>query len=1730
MFMNTNIYAGLYALYTGPAGLNIKNKTGGNSALNNKYMKYISLVILALSFSIASFATVGPITGTMSACVGGTSSLSDTTAGGTWTSSDPGIASVDAPSGVVTGITAGTVTITYTAGTYVTTTFIVNPLPLTFPLTAGVYCSGGTGVHIILGGSESGFIYQLYNGATPVGAVVIGTGSSIDFGLYTTAGSYTVTSINPSAMCASTSGPAILSINPLPNAYSVTGGGSYCPGGVGVPVGLNNSNIGINYQLYNGAVPVGTPVAGTGLSISFGNQTAAGTYTVVATNATTGCTNNMTGSATATLLAGPAPITGSPSMCIGVATAFSDGTPGGTWSCSNPVIATINPSTGLATGISAGTAVIYYTIGTGCSSSLTITVNTMPGPIGGPSSVCVGLTITETESIMGGVWGSSNPAVASISMGVITGVSIGTANIIYSLGTGCSVSRTITVNATPVISGSSTVCVGATTTLSSTGGGTWSSAAPAIATIGSVSGVVTGVSAGTTDITYILPTGCSGYFTVTVNPSPALFSVTGGGDYCAGGTGKHVGLSGSQTGVNYQLYLGIIPVGSPIAGTGSALDFGLFTAAGTYTVKGTFATTGCAVAMTGSVTIVINPLPVISGPTSVCSGNIITWTGSPSGGSWISNVPAVATIGPITGMITGVSVGTTIITYTLPTGCYTTSTVTVTPGPTAISGATNVCQGYTTTLSDGVPGGTWTSSNTAVATIGSISGVVTGITSGTTTIYYSLGTGCTTYAVVTVLSSPAAITGVPNVCIGATTNLGDATPGGTWSSSNIAVATVSGGGVVTGISAGTVLISYTAGTGCFASAAVTVNPLPALHNAGGGGSYCSGGPGIDIYLDGSDGGVFYQLYNGGSPEGSPVPGFGGPLDFGFYTAAGIYTVVGTNSMGCHITMSGSATISISPLPTAYLVTGGGGYCSGGTGVHIGTSGSSIGVNYQLFRGVSPVGAPLSGTGSPLDFGLQTSVGTYTVVATDGSTGCTGNMTGSATVSIYALPTVYTVTGGGAYCSGGTGSHIYLSGSQTGVTYKLYRGVTPVGAPVYGTGVSIDMGAQTVAGIYTVVASNPSTSCTNNMAGSLAVSINPLPTIHTVTGGGTFCYGGAGIPVGLDGSNTGISYQLFNGITAVGGPITGTGSPLDFGLQTLAGTYTVTATNTSTGCAGDMLYSATITVTTAYMPVVTISASPGDTVCPGTRVTFTATPTYGGSSPTYTWFLNGVAVSPADTFSYFPSNGDVIYCVMNSNYPCRLATTVTSNVITMAVNIMPAITGPTSVCIGSTITLADATLGGTWTSSNPPIAIVATVGGSTGVVSGISTGMATMTYMLGTGCYATVVVTVNPVPTVLASPTAGCSMNTTLTASGAATYLWTPSAGLSCSTCAVTIANPAATTNYMVTGTNILGCSQTATVLVNGNRVAGHIAYSGTPSDTLKVWLIHFNPSDSSIYALDSTLTCMDGGIAYYEFDGEVTGDYMVKAKLLGTIPGTSGYVPTYSLSTPHWDMAASVAHTSGTDTLHIDMVYGTVPPGPGFIGGLVSTGAGKGTAGDVPAVGMLIFLKDAGTGNVVTFTYTDATGAYAFKNLAHGNYIVYPEDYAYYTVPSASVSLIGTADSANTVNFKQHTSSKTITPILPNSIASLTTANDGMLVYPNPTTGVLNIQWGTQATGMADVWISDVTGRSVYKTTIDLDAMKTIYKTTPRSPIDLGGLKDGIYFISIKAGLVNYNSKFMIAQ
>jgi Secretion system C-terminal sorting domain/Bacterial Ig-like domain (group 2) len=1462
-------------------------------------------------------------------------------------------------------------------------------------------------------------------------------------------------------------------------------------------------------------------------------------------------------------------ITGSPSVCNGSVSSLSGSPAGGIWSSSLPTVATIDP-TGNVTALNPGQTIISYTNGT--TATLTLTVNAAPAPILGSTSLCAGNSTTLTNTTSGGIWGSSSPGIVTVgsSSGVATGLTAGVTTIYYTLSSGCSVSKPFTVNLTPsAISGASRVCVGAGTLLTNASpGGVWSSSNPAVATVGST-GTVSGVYSGSCAISYSVGTGCFTTKAITVNPIPYTYSLTGGGSYCAGGTGVPINLSGSQNGISYQLYFGGFPVGSAVPGTGTALSFGLFTSVGAYTLLATNTITGCARTI-GSVSVTTNALPLaynVTGGGGYCPGGTgvhanlgmsqsgVTYqlfangtpTGAPVNGSGISidfgaqttaGIYTVVGTNTITGCSKSMNGSANVSIYPLP------NTFSVTGPTTAVcSGGT----GFHIGLSGSVTGvqyqvylGTVAA---GAAMIGSGSPVDFGLFTAAGTYSVKATDPITTCssnmtgpvtATINPLPTMYAITGGGSYCSGTTPphiGLGNSDLGVQYQLFN---GTISYGSPITGLGStidfgvctysGTyTVVATNTITHCTqnmtGSTTVTVNPLPLVHTvSSSGSSFCAGGTGIDIRLSTSETGISYQLKNGSTPIGFPYPGTGAMLDFGYQVSGGGYTVEATNTAnGCRNTMTGTIPVTVIPAPIVFSVTGGGNYCTGGAGVSIGLGNSQTGVNYKLYKDTSFVYI-LSGTGALLDYGHRTAAGTYTIKATNISNGCASTMAGTAIIYVNPLPGLYTVTGGGNYCSGGAGVHVGLTGSAVGVNYTLYRGGVVVGSVVAGTGSAIDFGLQTVAGVYTVVATYPLSGCTSNMIGSATVGINALPTVFSVTGGGNYCAGGVGVHIGLSGSVPGISYILNSGVSAVD-TIPGSGGVLDFGLRTGTGIYNVTARNDGTGCIQSMTGGANVSITATVSPVVSVSIGPNDTVCSGTTVTYNATAVNGGTSPSYVWTVNGVTTGTGITYSYVPNNRDIVTVNMSSSVLCAMPAMVASST-TMTVLPEPSITGDTMICMGSSTHLTG-TPGGVWATSNPSVAVVASIGPATGVLMGVAAGISTISYSLQ-GCLTVRMVTVNSLPTVsVSSLPVGCGGNTAITASGASTYSWLPLAGINCPGCSSVVAHPMVTTTYTVTGTDINGCGGTALVTIDGNRISGYISYIGTSTDVFKVWLIQFNSSDSSIIATDSVLSCMDGGMPYYEFMDKPAGDYLVKAKLLGGVPGSSGYIPTYSLSTPYWYMATGRFHANATDTMHINMVYGTVPPGPGFIGGLISSGAGKGTSGDVPSPGVVVYLKDAVSNIILTYTYTDIDGKYFFSNLAEGDYIVFPEAFSFNTIPSRAVSLAGSADSVRGVDFKQYTNSRVITPIAVSGVTGVT-ANGKIDIYPNPTSGVVHISWSELSTGSATIVVNDVVGHSVYNGSIDIS------NQSGETKIDLSQLTHGVYVVSMKSGEVMYTWRLVV--
>jgi hypothetical protein len=140
-------------------------------------------------------------------------------------------------------------------------------------------------------------------------------------------------------------------------------------------------------------------------------------------------------------------------------------------------------------------------------------------------------------------------------------------------------------------------------------------------------------------------------------------------------------------------------------------------------------------------------------------------------------------------------------------------------------------------------------------------------------------------------------------------------------------------------------------------------------------------------------------------------------------------------------------------------------------------------------------------------------------------------------------------------------------------------------------------------------------------------------------------------------------------------------------------YRIRVISSNTAFTGVPNTNGNLTINPLLVPTVTISANPGNNICAGTSVTFTALPQFGGT-PSYQWFVNATPVgtnSPTYTSTTL-ANGDQVKVVMTSNATCALPTVVTSNIITMTVNpmITPTITvtsvpAAANVCSGQSVT-------------------------------------------------------------------------------------------------------------------------------------------------------------------------------------------------------------------------------------------------------------------------------------------------------------------------------------------------------------------------------------------------------------------------------------------------------------
>ncbi len=207
------------------------------------------------------------------------------------------------------------------------------------------------------------------------------------------------------------------------------------------------------------------------------------------------------------------------------------------------------------------------------------------------------------------------------------------------------------------------------------------------------------------------------------------------------------------------------------------------------------------------------------------------------------------------------------------------------------------------------------------------------------------------------------------------------------------------------------------------------------------------------------------------------------------------------------------------------------------------------------------------------------------------------MNNRITVVEDPLPGTHSImpTGVVTGCNGGTGYEIKLDGSDVGISYQLLLYGGNVGDAVAGTGNEITFGYQRTFGLYTVIAINDATGCTEVMDNSFEIKPDGTYNIYDVTGDGEFCEGSAGASIKLSGSDIGVEYRVLrDGVDINDSWTADVDTGRLFGPYNMEGTYTVIV-NTSTGCRYPM--TGAVNVTKVALPAsFDLEASNGGHFC------------------------------------------------------------------------------------------------------------------------------------------------------------------------------------------------------------------------------------------------------------------------------------------------------------------------------------------------------------------------------------------------------------------------------------------------------------------------------------------------------------------------------------------------------
>lgn len=670
------------------------------------------------------------------------------------------------------------------------------------------------------------------------------------------------------------------------------------------------------------------------------------------------------------------------------------------------------------------------------------------------------------------------------------------------------------------------------------------------------------------------------------------------------------------------------------------------------------------VSYSANTTISVNPLPTlapISGPTNVCEGATMTLSNTLTGGSWISTNTNIATVNN-SGVVTGVSTGSTNITYTYTdaNGCSnsTTKIIYVNPTPVAsitVIGSLGICPGQSVTMC-GPPASTYLWCN------GTITSCITTTFAGTYCLVVTNSYGClsnTAQVVVTANPTPVSNAGpdVTKNCIQNPTGavIGTAAVAGNtyaWTPTTGLSSATAAQPTANPLVTTTYTVTTTNAAGCTATdqVIVTVNTFQPTANAGLDftKTCLANVNGLPIGSTSVTGNTYAWTPTTGLSSATVSNPTANP------TTTTTYTLTTTNTAsGCTATDQVLVTVD-NQGPTV------------NAGIDLSktcvsnVNGATIGMT--AIAGNSYTWTPASGLSSTTianPFANPTVTTTYTLSSTNPTTGCTATDQIVVTVN-NTPPTANAGLDATVSCNTNVGGALLGTPTVAGNSYSW----TP------STGLNSSTLSQPTANptantTYNLTVTTTASGCTST--DQVLVTVNTTPaTANAGPDGSVNCLN--------NGTGYGLGSTPIAGMTYAWTPSTGLSSATvanPMANPTAATVYTLTATNAASGCtATDQV---TVFINTQ---VPSVDAGLNQIICAGTPVTLSGNGSVGATFQWNNGVQNGVAFVPTTTTTYTLTATAANGC------------TSTDQVI-VSVNALPVVSaGPDiNACDGSAVTLS-----------------------------------------------------------------------------------------------------------------------------------------------------------------------------------------------------------------------------------------------------------------------------------------------------------------------------------------------------------------------------------------------------------------------------------------------------------